>query len=350
MLIRLGASRGSISNSRRFAWKYSSMSAWKSRWSRVRLVKTPAANVIASTRRSDRACDDTSIAQARQPRRPSRAASPAAPAPPASCASRHADLIANAVSDRAEEAAAKVGGVEDRRHEVRRRRLAVRAGDADDLHLAARMAVERRGEHGERQPRVVDNRPDDLRVRRRRLSRTRPPRRRGRWPGARTPCRRRAGLSARRTRRLAPLRASRTRSIARRRPLPPPALCRQCGPTPSRGARRAARPRSWLAASAARDAEGRRPELQPAGFAALEGSARWRVLRRRRLRAPTCARTIRASSSVRIASRALRPRRSGIVCAAGVRYERHHRLRWSQPGAPPRATALCARRARAAAD
>ena len=37
---RLGASRGSISNSRRFARKYSSMSAWKSRWSRVRFVNT----------------------------------------------------------------------------------------------------------------------------------------------------------------------------------------------------------------------------------------------------------------------------------------------------------------------
>ena len=43
-------SSGSISNSRRLAAKYDSMSRWKSRWSRVRLVKTAAANRIWSTR------------------------------------------------------------------------------------------------------------------------------------------------------------------------------------------------------------------------------------------------------------------------------------------------------------
>ena len=39
-------------------------------------------------------------------------------------------------------AASKIDG-----HEIRRRRLAVGAGDADDLHLGARMPIERRGEH-----------------------------------------------------------------------------------------------------------------------------------------------------------------------------------------------------------
>jgi hypothetical protein len=43
------------------------MESWKSRWSRLRLVKTAAAQWIASARPSSSACDETSIAQARSP-------------------------------------------------------------------------------------------------------------------------------------------------------------------------------------------------------------------------------------------------------------------------------------------
>ena len=67
-LITPGDSGGSISNSRRLAAKYASMSAWKSRWSRVRLVKTAVAKRVPSTRFSASACDDTSITHARLPR------------------------------------------------------------------------------------------------------------------------------------------------------------------------------------------------------------------------------------------------------------------------------------------
>ena len=43
------------------------MSAWKSRWSRLRLVNSVAAQWIASARRSASACEETSIAHARSP-------------------------------------------------------------------------------------------------------------------------------------------------------------------------------------------------------------------------------------------------------------------------------------------
>ena len=43
------------------------MSAWKSRWSWVRLVNSATSKWIASARCSDIACEETSIAQARSP-------------------------------------------------------------------------------------------------------------------------------------------------------------------------------------------------------------------------------------------------------------------------------------------
>ena len=43
------------------------MSAWKSRWSWVRLVNAPTAKRIPSTRLRLSACEETSIAQARSP-------------------------------------------------------------------------------------------------------------------------------------------------------------------------------------------------------------------------------------------------------------------------------------------
>ena len=50
--------------------------------------------------------------------------------------------IADAVADRADAPAADAGRLEDRRQQVRGRRLAVGAGDADERQLVARMAVE----------------------------------------------------------------------------------------------------------------------------------------------------------------------------------------------------------------
>ena len=162
-------------------------------------------------------------------------------------ARRLADVVADAVGHRAEQAAPDAGRFEDRRDQIRRRRLAVRAGDADDLHLAARIAVERRGDqrasasrasstiaHGTRTPSGAP------------AARRRSRRRRARSPGARTPCRRRAG----------PCSATNTCPGRHR-----PRVVRDAGhgthgrvgaqpivsadQTVRRGARRAARPRSW---------------------------------------------------------------------------------------------------------
>ena len=51
-------------NRRRFAWKYSSMSPWRSRWSRPRFVKQSAANRTRSRRRKCDPCEEASIAAA----------------------------------------------------------------------------------------------------------------------------------------------------------------------------------------------------------------------------------------------------------------------------------------------
>ena len=66
MLITAICGRRSV-NSSRFAWKYSSIVPWKSRWSWVRLVKIATAKWIASARCSSSAWEDTSIAQATSP-------------------------------------------------------------------------------------------------------------------------------------------------------------------------------------------------------------------------------------------------------------------------------------------
>ena len=83
-----------------------------------------------------------------------RAASAAAPALPASCAARRASRAADAVADRADAPALDAGRLEDRGEHVGRGRLAVGAGDADQRQLLARIAVERRGELGQRRARV----------------------------------------------------------------------------------------------------------------------------------------------------------------------------------------------------
>jgi hypothetical protein len=58
---------GSAANSFRLAWKYSSIEAWKSRWSWVRFVNTAAWKWTESARCRTIACEETSIAQARSP-------------------------------------------------------------------------------------------------------------------------------------------------------------------------------------------------------------------------------------------------------------------------------------------
>ena len=141
---------------------------------------------MPSTRRSDSACDDTSIAQAPQPRstisRSSACTSGASGV--VRVASRTSSPIA--IGDGAEHAAADAGGLEDRRDQIGRRRLAVGAGDADDLHLAARMAIERRGEQASASRASDDHRPRHVRRRAGAGCSERPRPRRARSPGART--------------------------------------------------------------------------------------------------------------------------------------------------------------------
>ena len=102
-------------------------------------------------------------------------------------------LAANAVRDGAEHAGAKAGGVEDRRQQVRRRGLAVRAGDADDRHAPARVIEEAIGEQRQRQPRIANGEPGNRRARPAAAIRKRSPPRRAAPPDRRTRRRRRAG-------------------------------------------------------------------------------------------------------------------------------------------------------------
>ena len=101
--------------------------------------------------------------------------------------------IADAIRHGAHQPAADAGGFEDRVHHVAGRRLAVRAGDADDRHLPARMPEELRREQRKREPRIADDDP-------RRAGRAAPARsdddRDGaarQWPAARTRRRRLSG-------------------------------------------------------------------------------------------------------------------------------------------------------------
>ena len=71
----------------RLASKYASMSPWKSRWSRVRLVKTATSNAQPWTRFSSSECDETSSTAWRAAARPpSRGTAPGGRRPRASCA------------------------------------------------------------------------------------------------------------------------------------------------------------------------------------------------------------------------------------------------------------------------
>ncbi len=102
-------------------------------------------------------------------RRPSRAASPAARALPASCASRRAARIR--CGSRPCRAGRSAGWPRRRWTPPDTPLSSCRSCPVMPTTCIsrARMAVERRRQHGERPARVVDHRPDDLRVRRRRL-------------------------------------------------------------------------------------------------------------------------------------------------------------------------------------
>ena len=114
-------------------------------------------------------------------------------------ARRFVDDVADAVGHRAEQAAPDAGRLENRRDEIRRRGLAVGAGDPDHLHLADsdRGRTRRRS----RRARVGRLRPSPTAHGRlpARAARRRSRRRRAQWPDGRTPCRRRAGREAPRT-------------------------------------------------------------------------------------------------------------------------------------------------------
>ena len=66
---------------------------------------------------------------------------------------------ADAIADRADAAALDTRGFEDRREHVRRRRLSVRAGDADEGEVFTGVAEERGRERGERPARAVGLNP-----------------------------------------------------------------------------------------------------------------------------------------------------------------------------------------------
>ena len=60
--------------------------------------------------------------------------------------------IADLIADGADSTAPDAGRLEDRREQIRRRGLAVGAGDADEDELAARVAEELRRQRRQREP------------------------------------------------------------------------------------------------------------------------------------------------------------------------------------------------------
>ena len=133
------------------------MSAWKSRWSWVRLVNSATSKWIASARCSASACEETSIAQAR---------SPPVEHPPEGrlqvdrLRRRPLDLLLDPADDllhRAQQPARDPGRLEDLADQERRRRLAVGPGHPDDPQLRRRVAPEARRQRRHRRPRVGDH-------------------------------------------------------------------------------------------------------------------------------------------------------------------------------------------------
>ena len=152
--------RGSARKSCRFASKYDSMSPWKSRWSWLRLVNT-------STREAD-AVEPVEDGRVRRGLHRARAVAGVEhlaehPLQVDRLGRRPHDTAALAADprlDRPEQARAPPRGRENREQEEARRRLSARAGDADDLELAGRLAEEDVRRRSHRRTRVAD---DDLR-------------------------------------------------------------------------------------------------------------------------------------------------------------------------------------------
>ena len=133
------------------------MSAWKSRWSWVRLVNSATSKWIASARCSDSACEETSIAQARSPASSIRrkvacrsiasgvVRSTSSSTPPTTCftvpSSPHGDPRR----------------LEDLPDQERRGRLPVGPGDPHHPQLRRRVALEPRRQRRHRRPRVRDH-------------------------------------------------------------------------------------------------------------------------------------------------------------------------------------------------
>ena len=162
------------------------MSAWKSRWSWVRLVNSASSKWIASARCSDqRVRGDLHRA----------GAVAALEHPPEGrlqvdrLGRRPLDLLldpADHLLDRAQQPALDAGRLEDLAEQEGGRRLAVGAGDPDDPQLRGRVALEARRQRRHRRPRVGDH---DLRHRRARARARRPaPPPRPRPPAAANSC------------------------------------------------------------------------------------------------------------------------------------------------------------------
>ena len=113
------------------------MSAWKSRWSWVRLVKTATSKWIASARCRTSACEETSIAQARSP--------PSSIRRKVACRSIASGVVRSTASSTPPTTCLTVpssphwmpGRLEDLADQEGGRRLAVGAGDPDDPQLRA---------------------------------------------------------------------------------------------------------------------------------------------------------------------------------------------------------------------
>ena len=126
----------------------------------MRFVKIAAAQWIASARPSASAWLETSMTQCVSPA--ARIAANVACRSIASGVVRATACSAPPIDrrHRAEQAGRLARGLEQRAHEVGRRRLAVRAGDADRAQRRGRVAVQARGGGRHRGAHVVD---DDLR-------------------------------------------------------------------------------------------------------------------------------------------------------------------------------------------
>ena len=139
------------------------MSAWKSRWSWVRLVNTATSKWIASARCSDqRVRGDLHRAGAVAARRACGGRSPAGRSPPASSAPTSSAAPPTTCFTVPSSPHRMPGRLEDLADQEGGRRLAVGAGHADHPQPRRRVALEARRQRRHRRPRVGDH---DLRHR-----------------------------------------------------------------------------------------------------------------------------------------------------------------------------------------